>query len=174
MRGVVALAGVVLMGLTACGNGDRGPQLMNLRSASNGPDEFSILPAKSLELPEDLAALPEPTPGGSNLTDRNPTAEAIVALGGDPSAAGGIPAADAGLASYASRKGVSADIRPTLAAEDLDFRRRNNGRLLERLFGLNSYYRAYSDESLDQQTELDLWRRAGARTPSAPPPKDGE
>jgi len=147
---------------------------MNLRSTTNGPDEFAVLPAKPLEMPDDLNVLPDPTPGGSNLTDPNPQADAIAALGGSLVAAGGIPAGDAGLANYAGRNGVQSGIRSTLAAEDLDFRRRNNARLLEKLFDLNVYFRAYERQSLDQHRELDRWRRAGARTPSAPPPQDGE
>lgn len=173
MRLGLALAGVAFLALSACGN-DRVPNLMNLRSTTNGPDEFAILPVKPLEFPADFAELPEPTPGGSNLTDPTPNADAIVALGGRPGGAGGIPAADAGLANYAARNGVTGDIRTTLATEDYAFRRKNDGRLLERLFDLNVYYRAYERQSLDQHAELDRWRRAGARTPSAPPPKDGE
>jgi len=177
MRGVrvgLALAVAALVVLPSCGGNDRGPQLMNLRSDTNGPDEFAILPAKPLELPEDLAALPDPTPGGGNLTDPDPRADAIVALGGSPAAAGGIPAGDAGLANHAARYGVMADVRGTLAAEDLRFREKNDGRVLERLFDLNVYYRAYERQSLDQHAELERWRRAGARTPSAPPREDGE
>ncbi|MGL6210533.1 MAG: DUF3035 domain-containing protein [Paracoccaceae bacterium] len=173
-RGVLTLAGVALMALSACGGGERDPQLMNLRSSTAGPDEFAILPSKPLELPDDLVALPDPTPGGGNLTDPNPEADASVALGGNPGGAGGIPAADSGLARHAARNGISADIRTTLAAEDLEVRRRNNGRILERVFNTNVYYKAYADQSLDQHSELARWRRAGARTPSAPPPKDGE
>ena len=56
----------------------------------------------------------------------------------------------------------------------LEWRRDNNGRILERLFNVNVYYRAYEDMSLDQQAELWRWRKRGVRTPSAPPPKDGE
>lgn len=167
----LALAGLILAG---CGGGDGVPELMNLRSSTNGPDEFAVLPSKPLELPEDLTALPEPTPGGANLTDPNPQADAIVALGGSLRAAGGVPAGDAGLVSYAARGGVTADIRSTLAVEDLEFRRRNDARPLERLFDLNVYFRAYEKQSLDQHAELARWRRAGARTPSAPPPKVGE
>lgn len=167
----LALAGLTLAG---CGNGDRVPELMNLRSSTNGPDEFAVLPAKPLELPEDLAALPDPTPGGTNLTDPNPQADAIAALGGELRAAGGIPAGDVGLVNYAARGGVTADIRATVAVEDLEFRRKNDARLLERLFDLNVYFRAYERQSLDQHAELARWRRAGARTPSAPPPQVGE
>jgi len=170
------LAWVCVAGLTlsACGNGDTVPQLMNLRSSTNGPDEFSILPAKALELPTDLTALPEPTPGSANLTDPNPQADAIAALGGSVNAAGGIPAGDVGLTNYAGRNGVTSGIRSTLAAEDLEFRRKNNARLLEKIFDLNVYFRAYEKQSLDQHSELARWRRAGARTPSAPPAQDGE
>jgi len=161
---------VVCLFLSACGSGDRTPQLMNLRSSTAGPDEFSVLPSKPLELPDDLTALPEPTPGGGNLTDPNPQADAIAALGGSVRGAGGVPSGDAGLVNHAARAGVSADIRTTLAAEDLEFRRKNTGRVLEKLFGLNVYYRAYDTQALDQHGELARWRRAGARTPSAPPP----
>lgn len=157
--------------LAGCGNGDKQPQLMNIRSTSAGPDEFGILPPKPLEMPDDLAQLPEPTPGGSNLTDPTPEADAIVALGGRPGAGAGL---DAGLVNHISRYGVAAGIRQTLASEDLEWRRDNNGRVLERLFNVNVYYRAYEDMSLDQHAELWRWRQRGVRTPSAPPPEDGE
>lgn len=167
----VILAGVVAAMLAGCGGGDRSPQLMNIRSSSAGPDEFGILPPKPLELPEDLAELPEPTPGGINRTDPTPEEDAIAALGGRPGAGAG---ADAGLVNHISRYGVAAGIRQTLAAEDLEWRRDNNGRVLERLFNVNVYYRAYEDQSLDQHAELWRWRQRGARTPSAPPPKEDE
>lgn len=144
---------------------------MNIRSATQGPDEFGILPPKALELPKDMAALPEPTPGGANLTDPTPKEDAILALGGRP---GGGAGGDAGLINHISRYGVNGSIRNTLAAEDLEWRRDNNGRILERLFNVNVYYKAYSAQSLDQQAELFRWRQRGVRTPSAPPPKDGE
>ncbi len=166
---VLALAGAALLALSGCGGSGKDPILMNVRSETNGPDEFSILPPKALEMPKDLAALPEPTPGGANRTDPQPNADAIVALGGKPNTNAGIPAGDGGLYAYATRKGVTAGIRQTLAAEDLEFRRKHNGRLLERLMDVNVYFKAYRRMALDQQAELDRWRRAGARTPSAPP-----
>jgi hypothetical protein len=150
--------------MAACGGGE--PELMNLR-AGDGPDEFGILPAKALEMPPDLAALPPPTPGGTNLTDPNPQAEAIIALGGNPN--GGI-AGDAALLSYTARYGRAPDIRQTLAAEDYAFRDRNRGRVLERVFNKTVYYGVYSGMSLDQQAELQRWRARGVPTPSAPPP----
>ncbi len=157
--------------LSACGNGDRVPSLMNLRSTTAGPDEFGILPPKPLEMPKDLAALPEPTPGGNNLTDPTPEADAIVALGGKPGRGAGL---DAGILNHASRFGVAGDIRQTLAAEDLNWRRDNDGRILERLLNVNVYYRAYEKMSLDQHAELFRWRQKGVKTPSAPPPQEGE
>ncbi|WP_426033789.1 DUF3035 domain-containing protein [Cypionkella sp. TWP1-2-1b2] len=167
---VLAFAGAALLALAACS--EKAPDLMNLRSDSNGPDEFAILPPKALELPVSLADLPAPTPGGANLTDPNPQGDAITALGGKPAATSGV--SDAGLYNYATRQGVTPGIRATLAAEDLEFRKKNNGRPLERLFNLNVYYKAYAKQSLDQHAELARWRAAGARTPSAPPRNKGE
>jgi hypothetical protein len=170
-RTVLAVAAAMM--LSACG-GNGTPNLYNLEQPGNGPDEFAILPPGPLQLPDDLAALPPPTPGGANRTDPTPNADAIVALGGDPGGAGGIPAGDSALVAHAARLGVTADIRGTLAAEDLEFRRDNQGRVLERLFNVNVYYKAYADQSLDQQDELAFWRSRGVRTPSAPPRLDGE
>ena len=169
-RAVIAVAAMVT--LAACG-GKGDPQLMNLR-AGQGPDEFAIVPPKALEMPENLGDLPEPTPGGYNRTDQNPEADAAVALGGKPSAAGGIPSGDSALYAHAARFGVDGGIRATLASEDLDWRRDNKGRPLERLFNVNVYYKAYSKQRLDQQAELARWRALGARTPSAPPRQQGE
>lgn len=169
-----AIAAAMVLTLAACGNRDGVPSLMNIRSATAGPDEFGIIPPKPLEMPEDIAALPEPTPGGANRTDRDPQAEAVAALGGNIGSREGVNSAHAGLYAYAARYGVTAGIRQTLAAEDLEYRRQNDGRLLERLFDVNVYFKAYEPMSLDQQAELWKWRRAGARTPSAPPPQAGE
>lgn len=175
-RLVLAFAGASLLVLAGCGGWrDKPPQLMNLRSSTNGPDEFAIVPPKPLEMPEDLALLPEPTPGGENRTDQRPKDDVVIALGGTPRvASAAVPATDGALLAYAGRSGVAADIRPTLADEDIKYRRKNNGRLLERLFGVNVYYRAYRKQSLDQQAELARWRAAGAGTPSAPPRKASE
>jgi hypothetical protein len=169
-RAVIAIAAMVT--LAACG-GDGAPQLMNLRSGQ-GPDEFAIVPPKPLEMPENLGELPEPTLGGFNRTDQNPEADAAIALGGKPGAAGGIPVGDSALYAHAARFGVQGGIRAQLASEDLDWRRDNNGRILERLFNVNVYYKAYRKQRLDQQAELARWRALGVRTPSAPPRKPDE
>lgn len=158
--------------LSACGINDEEPLLMNVRSTTTGPDEFAILPKKPLVIPQNLATLPLPTPGSGNRTDPTPQADAIAALGGRPerlTPSGSIPSSDSGLVTYSTRYGRTPGIRATLAAEDLSFRQRNNGRLLERLFNVNVYYDAYEDQSLDQDAELLRLRRAGARNVSAPP-----
>lgn len=173
-KGVLALAVVAMLTLAACGSGDSDPRLMNLQSAGDGPDEFAILPAKSLQMPDDLKALPEPTLGGTNLTDPTPEADAIAALGGRLRDGSGVPAADSALVNHASRYGRSASIRPDLAAADLEHRRDNKGRILERLFNVNVYFKAYKNQALDQQAELRKWRRRGIRTVSAPPAQKGE
>lgn len=104
----LAIAGAALLAVAGCGDRDKVPQLMNLRSDTNGPDEFSIVPPKPLEMPEDLALLPEPTPGGENRTDQRPKDEAVLALGGTPRVAGaGVPGSDGALVSYAGRQGVA-------------------------------------------------------------------
>jgi len=170
----IALAAVLV--LSACGGGDKDPILMNLRSTGPGPDEFSIVPGKPLEMPKDLAALPAPTPGGSNIADPTPEADAVAALGGNPDRLkrSGTPAADGALIASASRFGTSPTIRGQLASEDLEWRRDHNGRLLEKLFDVNVYYRAYAKMSLDQEAELERWRKLGLRTPSAPPSGDAQ
>lgn len=156
---------VALGALTACGRD--APQLLNLgRDQGPGPDEFAILPTNPLEMPEDLASLPTPTPGSANRVDQDPERAAALALGGNVDAA---PSGGAGLVTYTTRFGVADGIRGTLASEDLAFRQRNDGRLLERLFNVNVYHRAYEPVSLDQYAELERLRRAGIRTPAVPP-----
>ena len=168
-KAIIAVATMLV--LVACGDGT--PQLMNLRSGQ-GPDEFGIVPPKPLEMPQEMAELPEPALGGTNRADAQPFDDAIVALGGNPSAAGGIPASDSALYSHAARFGVESGIRATLASEDLEWRRDNNGRVLERWFNVNVYYKAYRKQQLDQQAELARWRQQGVKTPSAPPRKKDE
>lgn len=174
-KGILGALVLAVMAVSACGGGgDATPQLMNIRSQTRSPDEFAVLPTKPLVLPEDMTALPEPTPGGSNLTDPTPDADAVAALGGNPArmVAGGVPAGDGGLVHYAARFGADPAIRTQLAAEDLDFRRRHDGRLLERVFNVNVYFRAYEPLSLDQYAELERWRKVGAKTVGAPPPPE--
>ena len=158
------ILGAAALALTGCAGGS--PELMNIRNTEAGPDEFSVLPTAPIEIPENLSQLPDPTPGARNRVDPDPEAAAIAALGGNAAraASGG-----ADLVSHVTRFGVSSDIRPVLAAEDEEFRRRNNGRVMERVFGTNVYSEAYRRQSLDRYAELQRLRRMGVRTPSAPP-----
>ncbi len=111
--------------LAACSGNQ---SLMNIKQQGNGPDEFAVLPVKPLEMPKSLAELPPPTPGGTNITDPTPDADAIIALGGRPGAPrAAVPASDGTLAGYAGRYGVTPDIRQQLALEDQEFRRREPG-----------------------------------------------
>ena len=171
--GKIAAATLLMAALAAC-EGGRPPQLMNLRSETRGPDEFGILPTKPLELPQDYAALPPPTPGGPSRTDPTPQADAIAALGGNAGVLARGGAGDGAIVAQATRFGVAPDIRAALADEDLEYRRRNNGRVLERLFNVTVYYKAYRPQSLDQQAELAKWRQRGVRTNSAPPGPQGK
>jgi len=163
------LALTACLALAACGGE---PNLMSFRASQSGPDEFLVAPAKPLEMPQDMAALPPPEPGGPNRADPTPEADAVAALGGRPQAAGGAAPASA-LVAHASRFGRQPDIRRTLAQEDLAFRRRNDGLFLERVFGTNIYYDAYRNQALDQSAELRRLRRQGVATPAGAPPGPG-
>ncbi len=173
MRGAagarIAALTLALGVLAACS--DKDPRLLNLTTDGTGPDEFMILPGKPLQQPDDYTTLPEPTPGGTNLTDPTPVADAVEALGGDGARATNSPlrAGEGAVVSYAARYGVTPDIRDVLAAEDLQWRRDHNGRLLERLFNVTTYFKAYAPMSLDQYAELERLRALGVWTPQVPP-----
>ncbi|CUH16066.1 hypothetical protein JSE7799_00339 [Jannaschia seosinensis] len=164
MTGRFCMAAALALGLVGCGGGE--PDLLTLRKADSTPDEFSILPTRPLQSPPPGAGLPPPTRGGGNRADPAPQAEAIASLGGNPAAGA---QGDGALIATATRYGLSDNIRGQLAAEDLAFRRANDGLLLERLFDLNVYYRAYQVQALDQYAELERLRRFGVRTVAAPP-----
>jgi len=157
----------MMLTLSACAGGDRG--LRDLRSNGGGPDEFAVLPVAPLVMPTDVTTLPAPTPGGANLTDPTPNADAVAVLGGNPSALipSGVPARDGALVTAAGRNGVDPAIRATLAAEDAAFRNRQTRFGLFR--GRNRYFGAYSRQALDAYAELQRFRNAGVPTPSAPP-----
>lgn len=166
--GAFAIALVAAASLAGCASKEA-PKLMNLRSDSPGPDEFSVLPSKPLEMPKNMAELPTPTPGGANRTDPTPVADAVAALGGRERAATGVPASDGVLVSRASRYGVTPGIRQDLAAEDLAFRKQHHAKPLFKLFGVSSYFKAYQGMALDPYRALARWRAAGVRTETAPP-----
>ena len=167
MRSITPILGMLML-VAGCSSD---PQLMNLDAGSSSPDEFAILPTRALELPPDLNVLPTPTPGAGNITDPAPMGDAVAALGGNPGqlAAQGVGAADAALIAHATRVGADPGIRGQLAQEDVRLRSRNSRRLFETLTRKSVYIRAYRPMVLDSNAELERWRRAGARTPTAPP-----
>ncbi len=162
-KGAAAL--ILAAGLLAgCGEGGLAG---GLRSAGVGdsPDEFLVLPTRPLVIPENLAALPPPLPGAPNRVDLRPEAEAVAALTGRPAAAG---AASAGA--LVARAGpADPAIRATLAAEDAEYRRRNRGRLLERLADRDTDRTIYEGQRLDADAEFLRLRALGLRVPAAPP-----
>ena len=78
MRYAVVFGIIGSMMLSACS--DTPPKLRDLYDPYAGPEEFAISPNLELEMPQDLASLPTPTPGGKNLTDPNPKGDAIALL----------------------------------------------------------------------------------------------
>ncbi len=163
MRGMI-VAAIAVLTLAACGS-DRG--LRDYSRSSGGPDEFTVLPNRPLDIPTNMAALPQPTPGAANLADPNPVGDAIALLGGTGAARGGIPATDAALINSATRYGVAGDIRATLAAEDSAFRKRRERGLFNG--GADRYFRAYANMALDAYAELIRFKALGVQVPSAPP-----
>lgn len=162
---------MLIFALAACGSRKEETNLRRIKRTSNGPDEFSIIPGKPLQSPEDYAALPAPTPGGGNITDQNPNADGVAALGGNPGALAeaGIAPNEAGLVSYASRYGVTPGIRQTLAREDLKARQRHGKVNIFRIGPTDDYTNAYKRQWLDAFAEERRLRRLGVATPSAPP-----
>lgn len=163
--GAIIISGALVLG--GCVN----KGLRQIESASLGPDEFMILPNKPLTAPQDYDVLPAPTPGGANLVDQNPNADAIVALGGRASAIEltGVPSSDGALVAQASRYGVPSNTRTALAEDDAKFRKRQ-GRLSSiKLFPVDRYAQAYRKQNLDPYAESRRYRGAGFPTPSSPP-----
>lgn len=164
----IALIILIPLALSACAN----TGLRNLQNNTAGPDEFMIDPVKPLEEPASYNTLPPPTPGRSNLADRSAINEGIAAFGGRPQVQqGGIPAADAALVQHAGRLGVAPNIRADLAETDAAFRQRKARFTRIRLVPVDRYAQAYRRQALDADAEAARWRRAGARTPSYPPPR---
>ena len=171
MRFGIGLALVVVTALSACGNRNGDIQLRRLNDSGNGPNEFAILPGKPLQEPESFAALPPPTPGGTNRTDATPFADSVAALGGNPQALALTQpsASDSALLNHSRRYGVTPNIRVTLAEEDLDVRRRR-GRVNIFNIGRNDdYVLAYKKQWLDSQGEDDRLTSRGIATSSGPP-----
>lgn len=168
MRMSRAVIVLVVLTLAAC-SGDKGIRVLD--SNGQGPDEFRILPNKPLETPKSYVELQAPTPGGSNLVDQTPIADAVAALGGSRKATqnNGISKSDGGVVNYVSRFGSSGNIRTVLAEEDAVFRKRRGRFTNIRIVKEDRYNKVYEDHILDAYPELYRWRRAGVRTPAVAP-----
>ncbi|MBT3141843.1 DUF3035 domain-containing protein [Phaeobacter gallaeciensis] len=160
---------IVAAALAVSGCSNKG--LRDIRAPGPGPDEFSVLPSKPLTAPRDYAVLPAPTPGGVNLVDPNPVAEAAVALGGRGSAYDGnaVPSSDAALVTASSRYGVPSNTRQALEQEDAEFRKKQGRMTRIRLFPVDRYKQVYKKQTLNASQQADGYRRAGVPTPAAPP-----
>ena len=168
MRYAFFLGIIGSMMLSACS--DTPPKLRDLYDPYAGPEEFAISPNLELEMPEDLASLPTPTPGGKNLTDPNPKGDAIALLGGDPNrvTASQSGANDGALWTYATRFGFDPNIRETISEEDRRFRL-IQGRFSQiKLFRVDRYNQIYRRQTLDAKKEVQHWRERGVSTPSMP------
>lgn len=165
-RGAILLT---VFTLAACGNGDG--KLRHFADQGGGPEEFNVVPTRQLETPQNLSELPVPTPGGSNLADQQPLGDAVAALGGRAGALedNGVGASDGALVTYAARAGVDPQIRPELAEEDAEFRRKKARFGGLRPFKLDQYYEAYKDQSLDPRAVAAYYIKRGIPVPSYPP-----
>ncbi|WP_338549716.1 DUF3035 domain-containing protein [Roseovarius phycicola] len=159
---------VLTMVLSACGSRNKDVVLTKIRNDGPGPDEFAIVPGKPLQEPANYTTLPQPTPGGSNITDQNPLADGIVALGGSPTTGSGISAADGALVNHSRRFGVNVGIRQTLRQEDVNIRR-SHGRVNILRIGPDDYNSAYRRQWLDSKQETARLRSLGIPTSSSPP-----
>jgi hypothetical protein len=172
MRAGRALAAAALMlAPLALGGCAEGGLAGSLRAAgvAGKPDEFMVLPTRPLEMPQNLSALPPPTPGAVNRVDYRPRAEAIAGLTGRP------PTGGASAGPLLARTGQGAPgIRATLAAEDVAWRETHQGLLLERAFTRDRSALVYREMVLDAPAEFQRLRAVGVQVPAAPPDMLGQ
>ncbi len=144
---------VILFALVGCSENTSDPELV-FHKSRGAPDELTLIVYEPIEKPESVTNL---TPPGTtrNFADPQPKEDIIRLLGssGEEKVDGRIPDRDSDLLLYTQRMGTDSDIRGILAAEDLEFRRRNQARPLERWANLNIYFAAYSFMSLDSREE---------------------
>jgi hypothetical protein len=167
MRATPALAwAAMVLAPLALGGCAEGGLAGGLRAAGvqGTPDEFMVLPTRPLEMPENLSALPPPTPGAANRVDYRPRQEAVAGLTGRPAVN---TASGAALVAAAGPRDPS--IRNELAAEDAEWRATHQGLLLERVFSRDREALVYQPMVLDAPAEFDRMRARGVEVPAAPP-----
>ncbi len=160
---LLALVLAAPLGLAGCQNTN---VAQGLRSAgiAGTPDEFMVLPTRPLEMPQDMAALPQPLPGTPNRVDYRPHEEAIAGLTGRPTIA-----AAGGEGLVAAAGPIDPTVRTQLAAEDVEWRRTHHGRLLERWFSTDRDALIYRPMVLNAPVAFDDMRATGVTVPPAPP-----
>jgi hypothetical protein len=168
MRAGRAIACAALMlaplALGACAEGGLAG---NLRQAgiAGKPDEFMVLPTRPLEMPQDLSALPPPTPGAPNRVAYQPRTDAIVGLTGRPP-----PAGNADGSALVARAGPrDPGIRAELAVEDVQWRETHNGLFFERLLSNDRDRVVYQEMLLNAPEAWERMRARGVEVPAAPP-----
>jgi hypothetical protein len=162
-RAIALALALVPLGLGGCGEGGLAGALRSAGVAGK-PDEFMVLPTRPLEMPQNLAALPPPTPGATNRVDYRPHLEAIAGLTGRP------PTAAASGAALVARAGpIDPNVRAELAAEDVVWRETHRGLLLERVFSGDRDALVYRDMVLNAPAEFERLRAIGVQVPAAPP-----
>lgn len=127
--GLIGVVGLTIL-LAGCGFNVR----EDLGLISKGPDEFTVVKKKPLEMPSDKASLPEPRPGAASLVDPRPSEDAQQALTGNrtPIASSAAPSsAENALLSAANAQSADPSIRKKLEEED----RSGEARLLDGLLG---------------------------------------
>ena len=149
-----------------CGSSE--PNKLRYFKSGGAPEEFDVAIYQRLEVLDGIGDKALPKPGSqANRADINPATEAITILGGDVNA-GKATTASRALFDYTSRFGASGNIRQILAAEDKEFRQKNQGRLLHRLFKVTTYYSVYADQALDPVVENNRLKTRGIKTPRIP------
>ena len=172
-RSMILILGVCF-GLAACSERGDDITLKRIKDKGAGPNEFTILPTKPLQAPENYASLPAPRPGTTNLVDPRPKEEGVAALGGNPAAMQGTTpaAADSGLVRHANRYGTQPAVRQVVRQEDIETRRRHGRVNLIRIGNADDYTDAYKRQWLEASREERRLRQRGIKTPSAPPADD--
>jgi len=172
IRSCQLAASVALLALLAsCSGRDSGAPDLARYHSKGAPDEFAVVVYNRILVPDRTEELPPPGAVRTRVR-QNPEALADRALGGRPAAPrdNQTPPTDRGLLNHMAALGMQDDIRQIVAREDLEVRRANPGRFLERAFRTNIYYRAYEGMTLDPTAETERLSGLGYRV--LPPPAD--
>jgi hypothetical protein len=157
----------LVLGLGGCSNGGLAG-FLRTSGATSTPDEFLVLPTRPLEIPDNLSALPPPTPGTVNRVDYQPERIAVAGLTGKD-----VPLTTTSGTALLARAGAGSanpQIRVITAEEDADYRSVNKGRLLERWFSRDKEAVVYRSMTLDAAAAYDEMRSRGVEV--SPPPPD--